>query len=170
MKKIGIFSLIIVTTLFLISCASVPKTGFNREKMNVCNMMGYSNDALAIKFAKEIWNDKVDVVSLEENQEFVIAYDINNKNSFTIFVDPEKKGLDYSTELATLTACIGYIRENQNDTNVIANSKDYADKIYHLIIENVLKNNKVTFENKDNFEKYLNELVIEFDGTRYCIK
>ena len=76
MKKIGIFSLIIVTTLFLISCASVPKIGFNREKMNVCNMMGYSNDALAIKFAKEIWNDKVDVVSLEENQGFVIAYDI----------------------------------------------------------------------------------------------
>ena len=28
--------------------------------------------------------------------------------------------------------------------------KDYADKIYHLIIENVLKNNKVTFENSNS--------------------
>lgn len=170
MKKISIFYLIIFSAVLLTSCVSTPKTGFNREKLNVCNMMGYSDDELAIKFAKEIWNDKIQVVSLEESLGYIIAYDLNNKNSFTIFVDSEKKGLDYSTELASLVACIGYIRENLNDVNLIPNAKDYADKIYHLIIENILKNNTVTFENKENFEMYLKNLKIEFDGANYIIR
>lgn len=170
MRKIRIFSLIIFSALVFASCVSMPKTGFNREKLNVCNMMGYCEDQLAIKFAKEIWNDKIQVVSVEENPGYILFYDSNNKNSFTVFVDLEKKGLDYSTELASLVACIGYIRDNSSDTDVVLNAKEYTYKVYNSIIENVLKSNKVTFENKDNFEKYLKNLTIESEGTSFIIK
>lgn len=169
MKK-TILSLCFLSAL-LLSCVSNPKTGFDKEKLSVCNMLGYSDDILAIEFAKEVWNDTIQVVSLETNEGYILSYDLDNENSFSIYVDPARDGLDYSVELASLVSCVAYIRDNSGDTNLIVDAKAYTNKIYHLIMENILKNNKgVVFENKENFEKYLENLEITNDGKNYMIK
>lgn len=170
MKKI--IGFVTITVLFLLtSCASVPKTGFDKEKMSVVNMMGYSDDDLAIKFAKEIWNDKVSVVSIENEVDYKLSYNTADSNSFEIYVDPEKSGLDFSTELATLVCCVGYIRENTDNPDIVSDATAYAKKIYPLIVNNVLKNNpNVVFKDRADFEMYLKNLEITKVENSYYIK
>lgn len=161
-NKITVSTLLVLILLVFSACVSTPKTGFAREKMNVANLLGYSDNEINIEVAKAIWNNKIVITELVESSEYLGIFDLSKPNEISIFIDSSIQDLDYSLELATVISYFAYILKNPNAENLENKALVHAQSTYKAIIKNIKMNNpKVNFLNPRNFEQFLESKDVE---------
>lgn len=104
-KSKSVFLLPFFLLVFL-GCATAPKTAFDREKMNVVNLMGYSNNEVNIQVAKDIWNNKIVVNVLDNTSEYYAVFDLTNPKVVSIVFDSKKEPITAVFQTAYYRLCV----------------------------------------------------------------